>query len=152
MRIGNIGSVLIVALIRISLPAHADPVQPMTTALAGKIEFEICRVPGTVDELADASLEIPAGSEFRERTAPAGDPTATTASTSPPVIVVTTRATSLPADRYCVSVPVKLSPGTNDRALEATVGDMFRPVGHPANPADFDPLYLTYGILKSKVF
>lgn len=150
MRSWALCSVLAVAPVLAAAPACADPARQVAAAPAEQTVFEICRISGAGADVSDRTIEIPAGSEFAPDMSPAEDPAAPGGPSPPPLAIITTQAASIPVDRYCVSVPVKPFGGSDDRALDATVGDMFVPAGNPQQPLTFDPLGLTYGYLKSK--
>jgi len=151
MRSRDFSAVLVVVLALAAAPAYADPAQQVATAPSEKTVFEICRIPGAGTGDPDGTIEVPMGSEFEQEMPVVATSAAARGPSTPPVAVVTAQAVSIPADRYCVSVPVTPLGGTDDRALDAAVGDMFVPTGNRQKPLNFDPLGLTYGFLKSKV-
>lgn len=129
-------------------PAHADTAQSAVIGATGGTVFEICRLPGLGAESPGGVITIPAGSKFLRSPSLVTD-AAISDPRSPPVGVVTTQTTSIPADGYCVTVPVMPFGHTDAREFGAAVGEMFVPTDDRRHAVGLEPLDLTYGLLKS---
>lgn len=131
-----------------SVPA-AFAAQPVPLA-AGKIEFHVCRVPGMDTSSSYQTIEIPAGTEYDESHPALEDADAAQPAKPRPFLsVVTTEAEALPANGYCVTVPVKPRGDADEAAIRASVGAMFEPNANWRKAAAQGPINLTYGYWQS---
>lgn len=125
--------------------AMPDPPKPAAPVL-GKFAFMVCRVPGMDAAISDQTIRIPAGTEFTENHPSIEDPVSMRASTRLPFMVVTTTApATLPADGFCVSVPVKSHGHVDDSVIRRSLGEMFEPDANWQGPSASEPVTLTYG-------
>lgn len=128
-------------------PARADPATPQAEATAkDKLAFKVCRIPGLDAETNNQTIEIPAGTEYAEGHPSLDNPvTDPLPKPQPGIVVVTTKAQSLPATGFCVTVPAKPRGNVDEATIRANLGEMFEPNGNWRDPATVDPIVLTYG-------
>ncbi len=131
--------------------ARADPPAQQADGTAkDRLDFRICRIPGMDAATSDQTIEIPAGTEYDQGHPSLDNPVALqSAKPQLPLIVVTTQAQTLPANGFCVTVPVKPRGNVTEAAIRASIGATFEPNGNWHDPAGIDPVSLTYGYWES---
>lgn len=131
----------------LSPAGHAVPEPPKAAAPPpSKLAFRVCRIPGMDAAISDQTIEIPAGTRFTENHPSAEDPVSMRPSTPPPfMVVVTTAPATLPADGFCVSVPVKPQGRVETSAIRHSFGEIFEPNVNWQGPSASAPVTLTYG-------
>jgi len=107
-------------------------------------DFKVCRIPGVDAAISNQTIVIPAGTEFDENHPSDEDRLRTAADPTRFMAFVTTAAATLPADGFCVAVPVKPRGKIGAGAIRQGLGEMYEPVGNWHGAANA-PVTLTYG-------
>jgi hypothetical protein len=107
-------------------------------------DFKVCRIPGMDAAISNQTIVIPAGTEFDARRPSDGDPVQANAGPARDRALVTTASATLPADGFCIAVPVKPRGKIGADAIRRRLGEMYEPVGDWHGAANA-PVSLTYG-------
>jgi hypothetical protein len=106
--------------------------------------FKICRIPGADAAIGDQTIVIPAGTEFDANHSSDDDPLHANDDPTRSMAFVTIAGASLPADGFCVAVPVKPRGGIDAEAIRHGLGGIYEPVGNWHGAANA-PVTSTYG-------